>query len=382
MNAIEMVTTSHRSAITRDSQPHTPSNRIVTRKASIRDTPAIEALIALRTRVEGGDDDEARPPVIEAPGRRMWGAFDGERAIGMSSVLARELRSGDRHVRAAYWTGLFIDPGYRTSLIYPRLLSEMFSGLREEGFQTIYAAVRRRRIAEAHLRIGFERIAELKVLAEPLRPARLLAKYVRPNGSAALDRVLAWSCAPIDALFGLQLGLRARLRGVPIFDETPFEATIARWLAARHAEAAEICQRSTVDSLAERYGAEPDRYRVAKLIREDRIASCAVLCVVERRGGVRAAVILDLGWDPTMRDARAETQLFAAVQQIARRERCDVVLLLDGSSATDGDAARRAGYLESPERYTLLLRRDKANPVAAPCLDRAWRFVFGDHDTF
>src|SRR5262245_33210839 len=98
MNALDRATTSRRARIVSANEVprRAPARGVVTRRATEQDTRAVEALIALRARVENESDEDAPPARLDQPERRMWVAFDGERAIGMTSLLARELRAGER----------------------------------------------------------------------------------------------------------------------------------------------------------------------------------------------------------------------------------------------------------------------------------------------
>src|SRR5262245_29522222 len=187
---------------------HRTPTGFVVRKAEPSDIPALQALFAVRNQSEEGTSSNTRGPDLDKPGRTLWLALDKDRAIGMTSVQERHLRVRGKTIRTAYWTGLFIDPEYRTSFIYPRLISAMFSGIREAGLCALYAAVRRQPIADAHLKIGFKKIGDMPVLAKLLRPVSLFSKHKRlirgTNGQRWLRRV----CSIPDSIVGLCVQLQ------------------------------------------------------------------------------------------------------------------------------------------------------------------------------
>lgn len=358
-------------------------NRIVIRRAKRSDEDAAQSLFAVRRQAEESSSD-AKGPDLENPSRTVWLAFDGNRAVGMTSVQERRLRSGDEDLRIAYWTGLFIDPAYRSVFIYPRLISAMYVGLREMGIHRLYAAVRRQQIAEAHLKIGFKKIGDMTVLAKPLRPALLFAKYkkfIRRDGGQRFLRALC--CVP-DALAGLGVRFQGPRAGaswevseIPwVSDEV---ADLARLYADGHA--GQTAQTWNVESLRARYAGQGSDYRLLAVRYQSKLLAAAIVRIVVRSEGIRAAVILDLIHEPNK--DRAAKMALAGVERLALASGCEGVLLLDGLSTDDARLVRSRAYLKSPEKYTLIVWTDRGtDPLRLPQDLKSWRFAFGDHDTF
>jgi hypothetical protein len=302
----------------------------------------------------------------------------------MTSVQERQLRVGDERLRIAYWTGLFIDPAYRSFFIYPRLILAMYAGLREMGIHQLYAAVRRQQIAEAHLKIGFKKIGDMVVLAKPLRPALLFAKYkrfVRREGGQAFLRAL---CSIPDAVVGMGIrfqGFRADASWDVI--EIPWSsdevADLARLYVQGHA--GQTTQTWSVESLRTRYAGEGSDYRLIGVRCQGRLLGAAIVRMVERAEGIRAAVIMDFVHEPNSN--RVAKMVLAAVERLALASGCEGVLLLDGFSPDDARLVRSRAYLKSPEKYSLILWTDRGtDPLRLPQDLQSWRFAFGDHDTF
>lgn len=357
--------------------------RLIVRKAEPADVTALRELFAVRSRTDEASSTDSRGPELDKPGRMLWAAFDGNRAVGMTSVQERRLRVSRMTLRMAYWTGLFVDPEYRTAFVYPRLLSAMFSGIREKGMCALYAAVRRQPIADAHVKIGFTRIGDMRVLAKPLRPASLLAKYkglLHGRHASWLSRL----CRVPDAAVGFGIGLRGpRARPPWCVEEMAWTPAVADDLACLRAA---VCTGSaaqvlTGGSLAARYGAPDREYRVIGVRLHDRLVASVILRIVNRFDGIRAAVVMDLFCEPEL--PRAAGLALAAAERLALDRQCDVALALDGFSLEQSRMVRGRGYIPSPEKYALLLwrdRREEADPLPADL--RSWRFTFGDHDTF
>jgi hypothetical protein len=359
-------------------------NRLVVRRAERSDEDATRSLFAVRRQAEEATSSDARGPELDRAGRTLWLALDGDRAVGMTSVQERHLCVGDEQLRIAYWTGLFIDPSFRSFFIYPRLISAMYVGLREMGIHRLYAAVRRQQIAEAHLKIGFKKIGDMAVLAKPLRPALLFAKYkrfIRPDGSRRFLRAL---CSVPDAVVGLGVRFQGPRAGaswevIEISWSSDEVADLARLYAQGHA--GYTAQTWNVESLRARYAGQGSDYRLLVVRHQSKLLAAAIVRMVERAEGIRAAVILDLIHEPN--SDRAAKMALAGVERLALASGCEGVLLLDGLSPADASLVRSRAYLKSPEKYSLLIWTDRGmDPLCLPQDLRSWRFAFGDHDTF
>jgi len=355
----------------------------VVRKAAPSDTPALQALFAVRHRSEEGTSD-GRGPDLDKPGRTLWLACDESRAIGMTSVQERYLRVRGQTIRTAYWTGLFIDPNYRTSFIYPRLISAMFSGIHEMGICALYAGVRRQQIADAHLKIGFKKIADMPVLAKLLRPVSLFSKHKRLIGGTDGQRWLRGVCSIPDSIVGLGVRLQGpHPRGPWRVKEVSWTESVTEDLSCLHAVASvgTNAQMWTRETLANRYGAPGNDYRVIGVWNYDRCVGAAIVRIVDRMEGIRACVIMNLVYEPEY--PRAGSIALAAVERLALGQNCDVVLSLDGMSQNETWLMRRRGYIATSEKYALLLWMNRAiDPKLFPHDRQPWRFTFGDHDTF
>ena len=354
------------------------------KRAEQSDVPALQSLFSVRSQSDEATSNDARGPGLDRPGRILWLALEGDRAIGMTSVQERQLRVGQEHIRIAYWTGLFIDPEYRSFFIYPQLILGMFAGLRERGIHRLYAAVRRQQIAEAHLKIGFKKIGDMAVLAKPLRPALLFAKYKRFVRQGEDQQFLRALCAVPDAMVGMGIRFQRPRTGAGWeVIETPWISDDVADLAGLYARsrAGQTAQTWSVESLRARYAGEGLDYRLLTVRHQGRLLGAAIVRMVKRSEGIRAAVIMDLIYEPNSN--RAAKMALAEVERLALASGCEGVLLLDGLSSDDAGLVRNRAYLKSPEKYSLLMWTDRGtDPMRLPQDLRSWRFAFGDHDTF
>ena len=243
----------------------------------------------------------------------------------------------------------------RSFFIYPRLISAMYVGLREMGIHRLYAAVRRQQIAEAHLKIGFKKIGDMAVLAKPLRPALLFAKYkkfIRREGGQRFLRAL---CSVPDAV----VGLGVRFQGLNA--ATPWEVSevpsVSDELPTSPASTNKAMQdRRPRLGVSSCFG-RATRERV-RIIDCSRTASRQAACCGDRSDGRAcrrdsAAVILDLIHEPN--SDHSAKMVLAGVERLALASGCEGVLLLDGLSSDDARLVRSRAYLKSPEKYSLLM---------------------------
>ena len=290
-----------------------------------------------------------------------WLAEIDGRPAGTTSVVWRELEGLGR---AGYWTNLYVPPEARARMVYPLLVRKMQAAMQPSGALTCYCVVRRPRVLEGHLKLQFERVAEYRVLARPLRPARLLQRMAAEYEPTLQRRALQ--------------AVATVARGV---DVLALAATRALGRAGSELE------RATADDLVPLMLGRPrgsiawspsqlaTRLRPAidgEVYRARRAARRAgIVWRLAKRGAVEAAVILDLVGG----DRAAMRRLLRAACGEAARDGADVALWLDGADE-HRNVMRGAGFIPTSERYSL---------VAWPrgSLDAsALRFAFLDHDAF
>lgn len=350
------------------------------RAATRDDLPAIRDLLSRRDERRWDDASTAWFVMDLDPARCLtWIAFAGERPVGLSMMYVRELRGPTRSHRAGYWANLYIDPGYRDRLLYPRLPLLMFQEAKARGLAFVYTAVRLRDLADAHTRIGFVKLGGMPVLAKPLRPARLLGKYRGWPWLAAVS-------APLDAIYGLGLaaswaGAARDLRVEPI---DPASAELDS-LGARLREfsGGRVAQDWSPESFAYRYRQtrEGGSYRVLAIRRGDRLAGGLVLRTAERGAGIRAGVIMDV--IVPAQDVPAIRAALTHAEREAHAAGCEVMMFLSGLGPEMDSVLRGLGYRRTHEEYELMLWPKGALEGHAGLGDPAsWSYSLRDHDAF
>jgi len=352
-------------------------------------SPALQSG-ALHIRRAGPDDRQAVAKLVrEAGGREydlkrmpdrvVWIACAGERAVGLTMLEPRTLGWEDEDWEAGYWTDLYIDPAYRRTTLYPRLASAMFQHAREAGLAFVYAAVRRPEVARAHLAIGMTKADDLPVLAKPLLPASLIAKYKRlPPAFSILG-------AGLDVTYAAFLRCRRRLSPRWPVEELPWtQANVEQWLELRQRSASSrLHQAWTPASLLRRLEEDPDGapYLLLGARTNGRLAAAAVYRLIHRRSAIRTGVILEIA-----HEENGLAALEACLWEIERRaseQGAEVILCLPTPEAMANGALKELGYRESPERYILMYRMTSRTPARQPAPGLSgWHYAFVDHDAF
>jgi hypothetical protein len=223
-----------------------------------------------------------------------------------------------------------------------------------------------------------QKITEIAVLAKPIRPARLLAKfYDVPLPMHPLS-------VPVDSVYGAAASLLRRsaakftVRDVPA---TEIDSTPSLQLL-RPAEGKAVRQVLTEQSFRERYGHNPDeqQYRAVCVESAGKTEAVIVYRTAIRDHGIHALILMDMGFSDD--DVQAIRRGLHEVDRIARKAGCDVILSLT-TDPTIQSQLKQAGYLRSNETYVLLKKAVRAeNQQPIPQTVDEWYFTFADHDAF
>lgn len=309
-----------------------------------------------------------------------WLAFAGDKPVGLTMLQAKTLRWGERTFRAGYWTNLFVHPDYRGTRLYPRLPFAMFKGAEEVRIDFLYTVVRRPQVAAAHLAIGMCRIGELPVLAKPLRPVRLIAKYKQLGGRAALLSVFP------DGLYAAYLRLRrwrpSREFSIEELEWNSSEVPLLMEILRASAQG-RVHQAWTSDSFRHRFEANPDGapYVLLGVRRKGCLVAGAVYRMAERGNQIRAGVVMEVIHEE--KESEAARVCLMEVERRACREGAEVLLALAGWGGNAHEILKQLGYMRSPETYVFMWRKTAAVPENLPVAELwRWRFVFADHDAF
>lgn len=307
-----------------------------------------------------------------------WVAVAGDEYVGVTMLEPCMLNVSGKQCAAGYWTYLCVRPDYRRTTLYPRLVFTMISGAAELGMDLVYGAVRRPEVISGHLSLGMEKVGEMPVWAQPIRPARLIAKHRGPGGLGLLTAVP-------DSVYARY---RALLR-----PSKPHEGVIENGavsecdlqsisLPLRAAFAQEVQRPLTAEAFAKRYRWNPDgdEYRVLSLKHSGATQAAIVYRTAVRGRDIRTTVIMEMGHLPSQEPA-LRSCLFE-LERIASQSQCDVILCLSSNLPMQA-LLRSAGYMASNEKY-VLMKKSTGRPGGCvfPAEIAGWYFTFADHDAF
>ncbi|WP_428308299.1 GNAT family N-acetyltransferase [Lacipirellula sp.] len=311
-----------------------------------------------------------------------WGAFVGDKPVGLTSMFLRTLSVNGGTERVAYWANLYVDPDYRDQMLYPRLPMTMLTSLKSLGIEMLYAPVRLPQLTKAHLGLGFAKVGAMEVLVRPLRPARFICKYKRIGWARPL-------AGPVDAAFGAVLALTAArpVAGTRIDDgsieQRPVEQLEAVAALIGERSAGRIAQLWSAELLQQRYGQtrEGGSYRLATAWRGDTLQAAAIYRFAERGDGIQVGVLMDFAF---REGAEADgAAVLRAVEKATLAAGGELLLYLDGLGDANRQLLKRRGFRSSPENYEFLVWPKKLATAEARFGDwDRWAFSFRDHDAF
>ncbi len=351
------------------------------RRATVDDLERIVHLIRMGDEREYDSEDVAQYiQRLDPDYSQAWIAVVGEQPAGMTMTFQRTLHAPTQQYSARYWANLFIDPDYRHLMLYPRLLNLQFRELKRDGIDFLYTMVRRPKLIEAHLRIGFTKIGDLMMMVKPLRPGRLGIKY------STVPRCLAIFTYPIDGLFSCYLRLRQPHvpSGLSI-EEVPWDSAEVDDVSEllRNSCMNRICQAWTSDAIRRRFSCslDGDPYVLLVSRRQSQLVAAIVYRTVDRDRGIRMGVVMDLVFRDN--EELAAQAILAEVQQRSYAAGADGMMYLDGSGLGMQKLFAANGYVMSSERYSLLLwPKEKLSAEPLMYDISSWRLAFSDHDAF
>jgi hypothetical protein len=280
----------------------------------------------------------------------------------------------DRTTIAGFASNLVIDTEHRAGMLFISLQSYLQRDYRRKELGFVYGLITRANVLEPHLRMGWKKIGAVPVYAKPFDFPNVAASYLTNpllRGAARLPLKAAealwktsWTPGPKDvavdeaAAFGPDADafLEAFMRGIAVTAVRSRE--ILNW----------------------RFAGYPERaYRIFIARRAGRVAGY----LVTRRMPLKhltALAVVDLAFDPA--DRAAGRALLRRADDEAKRARVDVAATIANPHSPLTPFLRRAGYLRTPESFTLVVHapKDAPPPALTPDLFARWHLTWFEHD--
>ena len=308
-----------------------------------------------------------------------WLAVAGDDPVGVTMLEPCTLEHRGTQTKAGYWRYLWVRPDQRKTGLYPRLVFTMITSAANAGMDLVYTAVRRPDVAAGHLALGMQKVGDIPVFAKPLNPATLFSKF---HGLGSLATGL--SAVP-DFVYRQYLSVKHLTAG-EAYAITDVSATQAQPLAIipalRDMYASDLQRPLIPQYFLKRYGVntDGDEYRVLGVHASSETRAAIVYRTAVRGNGIRALVILELGYRGSDQDA-----LRFGLIELEKRAivlRCEVVLCLSSARGIQRILSE-SGYFKSNETYVLLKKptHPETGGLVADNIDD-WYFTFSDHDAF
>jgi hypothetical protein len=280
----------------------------------------------------------------------------------------------DERCVAGFASNLVIDREHRAGMLFLSLQSYLQREYRKKNFRFVYGLITRSNVLEPHLRMGWKKVGTVPVYAKPFNFPAVAAPFLKHAA------VRAAAYAPLKVA---QAAWRVRFSrsaaGVVVEEIPAFGADADAFLAAFMARQGVTAVRNR-ETLNWRFASYADRaYRIFVARRHGAVVGY----VVTRRMRLKhlsALALVDIAFDSS--DRAAGTALLRRCDHEAVRSRADVAAtIVNPASPLLGDL-RRAGYLETPETFTLVVHapKDAPPPVFDERLFARWHLTWFEHD--
>ena len=280
----------------------------------------------------------------------------------------------DERCIAGFASNLVIDRAHRAGMLFLSLQSYLQREYRKKNFRFVYGLITRPSVLEPHLRMGWKKLGTVPVYAKPFNVGAVAAPYLTHPAARAL------AYAPLKLAGAVWRAASSGSAKDVVVEEIPAfgadaDAFLAAFMAGRDITA--VRDRETLNW---RFASYADRtYRIFVARRRGAVAGY----VVTRRMKLKhlsALALVDIAFDPA--DRAAGAALMRRCDREAARGRVDVAATIINPASPFTASLRRAGYLTTPETFTLVVHAPKDAPPPAfdERLFARWHLTWFEHD--
>jgi len=355
----------------------TRAARFELREASIEDADGIAALFR---------EADPRADFGSAGFSRVWRWLHFENPAAMTYALVardehqrivghlglmplRFVVDGDAQIAGAACQ-LVIAPEFRHTSLFRSIELRLLRCYEQKGFAFVLALVNRPRVLPLHLAFGFQELGQLHVYARALRAERVAEQVAAPRVAAAAG----WALRALNPLlrrswYRPPAGIR--VTQLTEFDESvrPLMASFGDGLVAERDE--RVLRWRFIDA--------PGRgYRIFGAFEGRRLVGYVVVRAMPMRA-LRGLAIVDIVFDPRRRDIGLA--LIGHALDVAKVEDVDLAAALFNPTDPRLGPFRRAGYIRTAERFTLLVHQPTRGLRSQGLGSfRDWRVGWFEHD--
>jgi hypothetical protein len=267
---------------------------------------------------------------------------------------------------------LVVGASYRRGLLFMKTEMTLLSQYSHSGMDFAFSVVRDYMV-KPHRALGFHDVGKMPVYARPYRVAKLVGRVLgRGKWVSALTPLLR----AVDWLLRIQMPCRHR--GLHIADIDRLCDVVAGQIEG-------ICTRlgshtlRTAELLNWRYrGCEGREYKLVGAFQDGVCVGFAAMRRMPMHEFDTLAIV-DLVFSPD--DPRAGQSLLRAVHETAVRMKVDLVATALNSDSLLMPTLRWSGFLQTPERYTVIAHCPKEGDVSIESLrTSSWHRTWYEHD--
>lgn len=307
---------------------------------------------------------------------------DSNKIIGCIWIVPLKLRIKERNYLVASGMDLIIDPEYRNTFAYTKLLRHFHRILKKQDYPFHFSF-----ISEEAYRRHQDRSSQtawtVPSLIKPLNLSLLAGTYWENSWQRHFFKPVG----QLASIFPAQRQIRETQEGITVRRVYQFDSVFDRfWHDLQDKYPAMLVRNRTF--LTWRFSNTPRRqYQILVAEAESNMLGYAVLRCTKIRG-VNTGMVLDFLITGEALGAKAGACLLARAEMYFREQRMAVSLGLMSSFSTEYNLLRQAGYIYLPPKLSprpfrfAFFVHDDTQPGLNSLSERDWFITFSDYESF
>ena len=298
---------------------------------------------------------------------------EDQKILAHFGAIPFAMKFGDQRLLSCFAANIVIDESARKKALFFPLQKHFVGLLGSLGYDFSYGLMTRPPVLKPHLAVGWKKIGELKVFARPVAAGRIVSKLFPKLG---FQRTLDYLSRPFQFVFDA-LTVKSRhqvvLTEVERFDAS-CEIFLGQWTTSQ-----DIAAVRSVDVLNWRLCGFADRhYKITLARRAGQVCGYMVTRVMPMQQFFTLAIVDLVAMDS---DRETASALWDASAALAKRAEVDVLTTAFAEHYPFRLLLRRKGFIETPEKFTLVTRVPKASTLELDAsIFKRWFINWFDHD--
>ena len=298
---------------------------------------------------------------------------EDQKILAHFGAIPFAMKFGDQRLLSCFAANIVIDESARKKALFFPLQKHFVGLLGSLGYDFSYGLMTRPPVLKPHLAVGWKKIGELKVFARPVAAGRIVSKLFPKLG---FQRTLDYLSRPFQFVFDA-LTVKGQhqvvLTEVDRFDASS-EVFLSQWIASQ-----DIAAVRSVDVLNWRFCGFAERnYKITLARRAGQVCGYMVTRVMPMQQFFTLAIVDLVAMDS---DRETASALLDASAALAKRAKVDVLTAAFAEHYPFRSLLRRKGFIETPEKFTLVTRVPKASTLELDAsIFKRWFINWFDHD--